>query len=335
MARVHTSTPVHGPVRVARSALTSCEERGVLACVFYLAGGLMGLVAANDPASNTAVLLTVAVIALTVSVVSLLARRWFVYAATLVSSALGPPLIAIAIVAGRGGWASAVAAAIYAFVAVHTSLVLRWRHAAVLLLWGTVTALVAARLIAPELPLLPMLASYLLICGTLAGVTTWLVQALQRQAATDPLTGLANRATFHTALEYACATVLRTDEPLSLIVLDLDGFKQVNDRRGHAAGDDLLIATSRAWFAELRARDVLARVGGDEFCVILPGADLDVAEEIARRLVQVMPVGTSCSAGTATWTPGIERSELISAADAAMYAAKARRSVRSPDEPGR
>ena len=314
---------------ITRSALTGPAERGLLAGAFYLAGGGLILLTVVDPRGELGWLVALGSTGVVVGLASLLLRRWFVYAATVVTSFAGPPLIAAATVAGGGGWASAIAGVLYTFVAVHTALVLRRWHAVLVLSWGAVTAWIAAELTFPEVPAPLLLATYVLTSGTLFAVTSWLVQKVQQQAATDPLTGLANRLAFEAALEHARATVTRTDEPLSLVMLDLDRFKQINDTQGHAAGDAVLLAASRAWGEQLRGRDVLARLGGDEFAVILPGADDAAARDVARRLREVMPEGTSCSTGAATWDGAQTLTGLVQAADRALYAAKAQRSFRA------
>jgi diguanylate cyclase (GGDEF)-like protein len=301
--------------------LTGNAERGQLATIFYGAGGLLVLVAAIEPGSR-GVMLTLALVALAVSAGAYVWRERFNDLATLTSSVLGPVLIATGIVAGRGSWTGGLIAAAYTFVAVHTALVLRWQHAAGVFVWSTLTVIVALRASAPTLPIVALTVGFVLIYGTLVGVTSWLTQKVQRQAATDPLTGLANRAAFDAALAYARATVSRTGESLSLIALDLDDFKGINDTRGHAAGDAVLVGAAEAWSAQLRARDVLARTGGDEFIAILPGADADEAAQVATRLVAALRGTVACSAGVATWDGSQDLGRLLRTADRALYVAK-------------
>ncbi len=154
-----------------------------------------------------------------------------------------------------------------------------------------------------------------------------LMHRLADQAITDELTGLANRRGWYTQLDSALARARRTHEPLSVVLLDLDGFKTVNDRRGHAAGDRLLRAVSANWLAAVRESDVLGRVGGDEFAVLLEGADGAAADEIVARLEAALPAGQGVSAGIATWNGDETGEALVSRADAQMYGRKRQRQL--------
>ena len=319
---------------VERTLLTTSRDRGWLAGVFFVAGAFVALVAALDPSSHRLILVGVAVAAGVVGVVAVVLRDRFTYLATLLTSMLGPPMIAIGIVAGRGGWSSVALMSLCTFVAVHTALVLRRSAAAGMIVWSAATAGAAGVIVSPHLPLVPLLVVLLVVCATLSGVTSWLMERMQRLAATDPLTGVANRTTFQAALELATAAVSRTGEPLSLIAIDLDDFKAVNDTHGHAAGDQILIAATCAWHGALRARDVLARLGGDEFAAILPGSDAAEAARIAERLRKAMPPDTYCSTGRATWTHGQQTDELLIAADRDLYRTKRGRQDHDPTPTG-
>ncbi|MGR3503324.1 GGDEF domain-containing protein [Pseudaestuariivita sp.] len=155
---------------------------------------------------------------------------------------------------------------------------------------------------------------------------------VEQQAQTDPLTGLANRRAFDTHL----ARLLDMDHPFSLMQLDLDYFKQVNDTHGHAAGDQVLTHVAQIMKGETRSDDIVARVGGDEFMLIFPGL-LDRARlaDIAQRLIDAItaPIPLEGMPGTAeiSTSVGILRSTdvadrsvdvLISGVDTALYASK-------------
>jgi diguanylate cyclase (GGDEF)-like protein len=146
--------------------------------------------------------------------------------------------------------------------------------------------------------------------------------ALTEQARRDPLTGLLNRRGWEGALAAEIARADRSHEPLSMLMLDLDGLKAFNDTAGHQAGDELLRATARLWAARLRPTDVLARYGGDEFVVLLPGCDETAALQVARELLDDMPPGGSCSAGVAQWNGTESGPALAVRADAALYDGK-------------
>lgn len=152
-------------------------------------------------------------------------------------------------------------------------------------------------------------------------------------ARVDALTGLGNRRALEEALPQAVAAARRHGEPLSLLVGDLDAFKAVNDRHGHAAGDDVLRHAARSMTAALRLSDHCFRYGGDEFVALLPDADLDAAQEIARRVVST--VALSCrtpdgrpqrmTLGAAEVADGESGMDAFARADAELLARKTRR----------
>jgi diguanylate cyclase (GGDEF)-like protein len=144
-------------------------------------------------------------------------------------------------------------------------------------------------------------------------------------AATDPLTRLPNRRAFDQHLAAALGRADRSGRPLALLALDLDGFKAVNDREGHAAGDRLLVRAGRSWLGALRKGDVLARSGGDEFVVLLPEADGPTARQVAGRLAARTPAPLGVSVGIAVSRPGEGADALLRRADAALYRQKRRR----------
>ncbi len=152
---------------------------------------------------------------------------------------------------------------------------------------------------------------------------------LVAQAASDPLTGLANHGAFFERLDAELRRSRRHGRPLSLILIDLDHFKSVNDAHGHLAGDGVLVEIARRLGAVTRGEDVLARVGGEEFAWLLPESDARsawTAGERARRAIAGEPfpgVGQlTISAGVAELGMGTSATELFHAADAALYWAK-------------
>lgn len=149
-----------------------------------------------------------------------------------------------------------------------------------------------------------------------------LLGQLEHLARTDGLTGLPNRRHWEQQLPRELARAWRDGRRLCVAMLDLDYFKDYNDRRGHQAGDKLLREAAVSWRVALRPYDILARYGGEEFSVILPGCEREDALNLVERLRACTPQGESCSAGIAEWD-GEERPEtLVGRADAALYRAK-------------
>jgi diguanylate cyclase (GGDEF)-like protein len=150
----------------------------------------------------------------------------------------------------------------------------------------------------------------------------------------DDLTGVGNRRHLLQRLTEECAKSVRSGESFALLVIDLDGFKAVNDTHGHAAGDACLQHFTLMAQTRLRPGDMLARTGGDEFCIMLPGSTLREGAMIARRVLEVCrddaeacvgaDIPISLSIGVAQWTrqTGAFPDKLIAAADHALYAAK-------------
>jgi diguanylate cyclase (GGDEF)-like protein len=150
----------------------------------------------------------------------------------------------------------------------------------------------------------------------------------------DDLTGVANRRQLLRRLVEECAIAERTGEPFAILAIDLDGFKEINDSHGHAAGDACLQHFTLMAQMRLRPGDLLARTGGDEFCVVLPVTTLREGAMIARRILEACredaagcsgaDVPVAASIGVAQWTRaiGAHSERLIAAADHALYRAK-------------
>ena len=152
-----------------------------------------------------------------------------------------------------------------------------------------------------------------------------LQRELEHLANHDPLTGVANRRRLEDHLESVLADAAYTGLPLCLISLDLDGFKDFNDMNGHAAGDRLLKSAASVWNAVLRSEDVITRMGGDEFLVVLPNCPIEVGVAVAARLREAVPEGQSCSAGITSWNGIDSADDFLLAADQALYRTKERR----------
>ena len=267
----------------------------------------------------------------------------------LLGAALGVGLAALLLAATRTDRAPAVlvhvglaglsAALLLALVAVeppaaqgflHVALVwvgvLAFAYLTVRQAWAHVVVLVVGAAVVEGVDGVPpaeLVVAGLLLLGTTTGVgllLRHLVDRADRLAELDELTGALNRRGLQSRA--APLALARTGGPHGLLALDLDGFKELNDREGHAAGDEALRAAVQRWRTVLRPSDLLARVGGDEFVVVLPGAGLEQATSTARRLRSSAPPGVSVSVGVAVLDGGEDLSEAMRRADADLYAAK-------------
>jgi diguanylate cyclase (GGDEF)-like protein len=162
-----------------------------------------------------------------------------------------------------------------------------------------------------------------------------IVDTLQQQSETDPVTGLYNVRRLRQQLHTELLRAHRYQQPLALLLVDLDGLKRINDLHGHQAGDRALLHVAACIRRVLRATDIAARVGGDEFAVLAPQTDHRQAVVLARRLRQTVAaqevgsIRTTVSVGVASApihgaASATESRELLAAADAALYAEKER-----------
>src|SRR5207248_535993 len=165
----------------------------------------------------------------------------------------------------------------------------------------------------------------------------------RRQARVDPVTGLLNRRAFDEVLTHAIDQARVSGEPLSVLVADIDRFKEINDRFGHLEGDRLLRAIADALRKALRRPDVAYRWGGDEFALILPNADRDGAEQVAERVRAAVAANATPDGVPLTIATGVAEFEsghrdgaeaLLSAADHALLRAKGAGLLEVPGAPG-
>ena len=159
-------------------------------------------------------------------------------------------------------------------------------------------------------------------------------EALRAQATRDPLTGIHNRGFFDETLRAQLASARRSGAPLTVMMVDVDHFKRINDAHGHSEGDRALRVVARALVRAARASDVVCRYGGEEFCLILPGTSLDAAAQLAARIRQEVPAACArerVAGGTRITVTiglavcpddGVESDALLHTADQRLYRGK-------------
>jgi diguanylate cyclase (GGDEF)-like protein/putative nucleotidyltransferase with HDIG domain len=160
-----------------------------------------------------------------------------------------------------------------------------------------------------------------------------LYEAQEQLATRDPLTGLFNHRAFHEALARELDACRRSGGAMSVAMLDLDGFKHVNDSAGHAAGDSVLVAAAEALLASCREGDAAFRVGGDEFALVLPGGDAAAAHAVAGRAAEAIARDgrVSISFGVGEWpADGPTKNGVLAGADERLYAMKRTQKARPP-----
>jgi diguanylate cyclase (GGDEF)-like protein len=153
--------------------------------------------------------------------------------------------------------------------------------------------------------------------------------SLMQLATKDPLTGVGNRRALAETLETIVASSQRLNEPASLLLIDLDHFKQVNDTHGHAAGDQILISLTEVIKLRIRVSDSLFRIGGEEFVVVVDGQNIDTACQLAEQLRTLVEAGELAATSAVTISIGVAQLQTgepgdtwLRRADEALYAAK-------------
>jgi diguanylate cyclase (GGDEF)-like protein len=168
--------------------------------------------------------------------------------------------------------------------------------------------------------------------ATFACHNAQMYEQVQHAARTDALTGLLNHGAMQVRLREEIARARRDGTPLACAIVDLDDFKRVNDVRGHQAGDELLRRVAGALAGEIRPYDQVARYGGDEFVLLLPGSDEEAAQQVAERVRDGVAeriaasgddvLAGACSIGVAAWHEPLEADDLLAHADRALLLAK-------------
>lgn len=306
---------------LANSARLPNKALGLL----YMAGGLFALTSIVVPHGKTfgmlgAVLATViaGLVGVVVWWAKPLTEKWVHLLVDLAGALLCGGLLS-----GRDTPLSMSSAVFLVWVALAAALFLPPARAAVQVAAISVAFAVVMAVIGG--PAAPAEAVYVLGTACVAAaVTAYNRAGLMVMAKTDFLTGLPNREELYTQLEVELARSARGGEPLAVAMLDLDGFKEVNDQRGHHAGDKVLVELAGLWSSNLRETDIVARFGGDEFVVVMPSTDGDRARHLLSRLGAA---GGPCgwSAGVAVWDGAEDVNHLLARADAALYRQKAAR----------
>jgi diguanylate cyclase (GGDEF)-like protein len=232
---------------------------------------------------------------------------------------LGNAFIIIGVYEGGGGTTSIACTTLFMFVAVDVFFFFAWP-------WAVLHLAIAVGSCVGSLALVGALGDGQVIITPGALIAVALVVGRLVRAAdaaeTDPLTRLSNRRGLERVLGQSLARAAQTDTTVTLVVLDIDHFKTVNDALGPVGGDRLLRSVAQAWRPLLREGESLSRHGGDEFALLLVGSPLADAPAAAKRMRDAMPSGTTCSAGITAAEPGDTVSLLIGRADAALYEAK-------------
>lgn len=230
---------------------------------------------------------------------------------------LATALISLCVAASTTPSGTLVTTTAFLWVAMYTS---SFHRRAVMLrhLVGIAVGL-GAGLVAAGAPSVPQTWFFLMATfGCVAVVNNRRIVDLRQEATTDPLTGVLTRRAFRQAAELEMVRAARTGRPLTLALLDLDDFKGINDRHGHAEGDNVLKGLTVAWKAALRRDDVIGRFGGDEFVLLLPGSDRAQAAGILAGLPDDL---CRWSAGLAAWG-GQSLDDWFDLADRDLYEVK-------------
>ncbi|MCZ2830762.1 bifunctional diguanylate cyclase/phosphodiesterase [Modestobacter sp. VKM Ac-2986] len=293
-----------------------------MVAAFYLVGGVAGLLltwGGHGQGTARTVMVGMSLSALlSALVVARWGSRWDrnVFHLPIGSAAL---LVDIAVLLAPDAGTAVAAAALVAFTVMDAVLLFTLYVAAAHVLVGLAGVTIALT-VQGDVSLATALALDSVIVALAVATRVLVLRAAD--AGRDPLTGLANRRGFDEALQHLLADLSRSREPLSAALLDLDHFKAINDTRGHEAGDQVLRRVADEWTRALPPRAVLARHGGDEFALLLPGFAGPAALELLRRLCADHSA-VRLSVGVAERRVGDGAAQLMRRADQALYAAKA------------
>ena len=272
------------------------------------------------PTSDPPQLVVLAIMAAMLGLATLLAGAMRPSESSLLVLLLLAELLLTAVVIVAAGGQGQFMAALYLLVlALIAALSMSSRAVWVVLVVGLV--LYVAGLAVNRLLDTPAYAAFIIVTITLvARVVTALVGSLRDQAQHDQLTGALNRRGLEASARLARDLAAREGRDTAVVAIDLDGFKGFNDAFGHAAGDQRLSRLVEDWTGVLRRTDLVARIGGDEFAVVLPGAGAAEAEEFVSRMRGADDI--PWTAGVTTWASDETFAQALKRADASLYAGK-------------
>jgi diguanylate cyclase (GGDEF)-like protein len=314
--------------------------RARAAGVLMLAGGLVAAVAVLLPPQSESAdgfVAVTAAVALAIGAALLLTRRQIPEPVLGVVVALGTAMVTFAIHQGSDAAGVADNEMLYVWIALYSFYFLSFPHALVQLGlvglaygWALADASSADGAVTRWIVTMSTLSVAGLLVARLHHSVDQLVSSLAERAHVDSLTGAMNRRALEERAALELARARRDGNPVSMLAIDIDHFKTLNDGYGHAAGDDALRYVATELAGATRAVDAVARLGGDEFVVILPGATADEARAVAKRLRESVRAGdggrtppVTLSIGVATQPPSGDSIETLwHHADLAMYEAK-------------
>lgn len=329
------------PGLAANAHTRSPEYRRRIGGAMLLAGGLLGfltLLVPHTAAGGDLPIMLASSVAGLAGALLILRPRWFPMWVTPLFVALGTVLITLATkTAGVSGTGASDNEVLYLMVVLYAFYFLTARQAVIQLAF---VGLAYGWLLAGEVPVDVGASRWVTTIGTLAvaGILVrqlnsrveGLIDELDASAQRDPLTGALNRRGLDERLGIELTRARRSGEPLTVIAADLDGLKDVNDQFGHLAGDEALQLAAEVMAEGLRDVDVLARIGGDEFVILLPACDPQVGLRVGEELRAEMGLRSERESWPATLSVGVagapplplDPDALLGAADRALYRAK-------------
>jgi diguanylate cyclase len=291
--------------------------------IFFAAGSTLSLISVmlpHEPQIDVEHVRMTALSAYPTAAFLLWGRRWLVPVVFHAILASGVVVVSLGVYYGHGGGAAALSAVFYCWAALYAFAFFSRRAAFVHLGWVTICYAYVLHVEGSPTGL----GQLVLVSGTscVTGlVVAGLADQIRHLAQVDALTQLPNRRVFDETAAAEMARTARRRGVLSVAIVDLDYFKDVNDLYGHQAGDELLTRVARTWRADLRGWELLARYGGDEFALWFPESGGDDASHAVERLRGVTPE-VAFSAGVATWDGDESLDRLMARADAALYEVK-------------